>query len=199
MNRCSMVSQCVDVSHCPSPHSLINRVGRMLWSLVWLLLFRPSPRLCFAWRRLLLRAFGASLGQGIHIYPSCRIWAPWNLHMGDHSCLADHVICYNVAPIVIGNHCVVSQYSHLCTASHDHEHPHLPLITRGVVLEDQSWVCTDVYIGPGVTVGCGAVVGARSSVYRAVTPWVVVVGNPARFAKERKVRELSPITISQAS
>ncbi len=180
-------NQSVDLSHCPSAHSWGNRVMRVLWSWVWLLLFRPSPRLCFAWRRALLRAFGACVGRGVHVYPSCQIWAPWNLHMGDHSCMADHVICYNVAPVRIGEHCVVSQHSHLCTASHDYEHAQLPLTMTDIHLHDQVWICTDVFVGPGVTVGQGTVVGARSSVYRTLAPWLVAAGNPARFIKGRHI------------
>src|SRR5258706_3260376 len=82
--------------------SFANRVARSLWQVVWLLLFRPTPRLLHPWRCLLLRLFGAKLGKAVHPYPSARIWAPWNLEMGDHASLSEEVDCYCVDKIRIG-------------------------------------------------------------------------------------------------
>ena len=109
--------------------------------------------------------------------------------MGEHSCLADEVDCYNVAKVGIGDNTTVSQKSYLCTASHDITKSNIPLITAPIVIEDQAWVGADAFIGMGVTVGQGAVVGARASVYKNVEPWTVVGGNPAKFIKKRTVNE----------
>ena len=179
----------INVANCPSPHPWRSRVRRVLWHSVWMLLYRPSPKIFHGWRRFLLRMFGASIGKGAHAYPSVKIWAPWNLQMGDHSCLAPHVDCYCVARIKIGAHSTVSQYSYLCTASHDIEHPQMPLITAPITIGDGAWITADVFIAPGVNVGEGAVVGARSSLFCNVAPWTVVGGNPARFLKERILKE----------
>ena len=180
----------VDVSHCPSPHSFKNKFVRVIWNVVWLFLFRPSPKVCHSWRRFLLRLFGAKLGKKVHIYPSCKIWLPSNLTMGNYSCLADNVDCYCVAPVVIGSHSTVSQYSYLCTATHDFEHSKMPLITSSITIEDQVWICADVFIAPNIKIGQGAVVGARASVFKDVEPWTVVAGNPANFIKKREIKEL---------
>ena len=178
----------VDTSHCPSPHPLGNRIGRVLWEIVWWLLFRWSLRPCHAWRRMLLRAFGAKIGRRVHVYPSCRIWAPWNLTMGDYACLADHVDCYCVAPIAIGEHSTISQYSYLCTATHDHRQTTMPLVLKPIIIEDQVWVCADVFVAPGIRIAQGAVVGARSTATQHVRPWTIVAGNPAKFLKERVLK-----------
>jgi putative colanic acid biosynthesis acetyltransferase WcaF len=177
----------VDVSHYHNIHSLGNRAARALWGVVWLLLFRPSPRPCHAWRRMLLRLFGAQIGRGAHVQASVKIWAPWNLRMDDHSCLAADVDCYCVAPIRIGAHTTVSQYSYLCGASHDFTRPDMPLIFAPIIIEDQAWVCADCFVAMGVTIGQGAVVGARSNVTKDVPPWTVVAGNPARVIKPRRM------------
>ncbi len=179
----------VDVSHYQNVHSLGNRLARWLWGIVWLLLFRPSPKLFHAWRRWLLKLFGAKIGRGVHVYPSVKIWAPWNLRMDEHSCLAPNVDCYCVAPISIGAHSTVSQYSYLCTASHDFTRSALPLVTSPIVIEDQAWICADVFVGPGVTVGQGAVVGTRSNVTKDVEQWCVYAGNPARLIKKREMSD----------
>ena len=99
--------------------------------------------------------------------------------MEAHSCLADDVDCYCVASIRLGAHATVSQYSYLCAASHDHRDPSMPLIVAPIVIESYAWVAADVFIGPGVMVGEGAVVGARSTVIHDVAPWTVVAGSPA--------------------
>jgi putative colanic acid biosynthesis acetyltransferase WcaF len=139
---------------------------------------------------MLLRLFGASLGKGVVVHPSVKIWAPWNLVMDDHSCLGPYVDCYNCAVVTLGRYSVVSQYSFLCTATHDYTLSTLPLLAKPIAIGPHGWICADVFVGPGVSVGEGAVVGARSSVYKNVDPWVVVAGNPARFIKTRVVTDL---------
>ena len=177
----------VSRDECPSSHSLGNQIARAIWGLAWLLLFRPTPRPCRAWRRLLLRLFGARIGRGVKVMPSVRIWAPWNLEMADESCLGDYVDCYCVDKITIGAHATVSQYSFLCTATHDASDPHMKLITAPIVIQDQAWICADVFVAPGVTIGQGTVVGARSSVFKDLPAWKICYGTPAKPVKERVV------------
>ncbi len=177
----------VDLSRYHSPWGWGNRLGRVAWSVAWALLFRLTPPPLFGWRRLLLRLFGARIGRGVHVYPSCRIWAPWNLEMGAHSCLGPDVDCYCVAAVSIGADATVSQYAHLCAATHDIADPHLKLVTRPIRVGAGAWVCAGAFVGPGVTIGEGAVAGARAVVVADVEPWSVVAGNPARFIKRRQI------------
>lgn len=166
----------------PQPRTLSNgnKAARAAWQIVWLLLYRPSPQILQGWRRFLLRLFGARMGRGSNAYPSVRIWAPWNLEMQDYSCLSHFVDCYCVDKVIIGRNATVSQYSHLCTATRDFNRRELPLMAAPIVLEDHAWVTAAVFVGPGVRIGEGAVVGAHSTVTRDVEPWTVVAGAPAR-------------------
>jgi len=168
--------------------SLSNQVLRGLWSVVWLLLYRPSPPFLHGWRRFLLRGFGATVGRGAHPYPRCRIWAPWNLTMGDHSGMANDVDCYSVAPITLGAHSTVSQHAHLCAGTHDYQDPEFRLIPKAIHVDARAWVAAGAFIGPGVTVGEGSVVGARAVVSKDVDPWTVVAGNPAVEIKKRIIK-----------
>ena len=165
--------------------SLGNKLARSLWHLVWLLLFRPTPRVMHAWRCFLLRIFGAKLGKAVHVYPTAKIWAPWNLEMGDHSCLSEQVDCYSVDKIRIGAHTTVSQYSFLCTASHDYSDVDMPLHTAPITLGVRVWITADVFVAPGILIGDGAVVLARSSVFQDIAPWVVAAGYPAKVINQR--------------
>jgi putative colanic acid biosynthesis acetyltransferase WcaF len=156
---------------------------------VWLLLFRPSPRIrqCDFWRRLLLRAFGASVAPTAVVYPSARVWAPWNLELGDQSVLGEEVECYCVDRITLGASAVVSQQAYLCAATRDIASLDKPLVTAPITLGPHSWVCARAFVGPGVHVGEGAVVGACAVVMRDVPDWTVVAGNPARTVRSRSV------------
>jgi putative colanic acid biosynthesis acetyltransferase WcaF len=171
----------------PNEIELSTKVRRFIWNAVWILLFRFSPRLLHPWRSFLLRAFGARIGSGVHCYPSAKIWAPWNLVMGKNSCLADHVDCYCVDKVVIGDRVTVSQYSFLCTASHDYERRSMPLVSAPIHIGSDAWITADVFVAPGVTIGEGTVVLARSSVFKDLPPWMVARGNPATPFKERQM------------
>ncbi len=181
--------QQIDISHKPSPHSIWNKIGRVLWFWVYWLLFRPSPRFLFVWRIFLLRCFGARVSFKARVHPTAKIWAPWNLVMGDYATLAPGVDCYCVATVSIGAHATVSQYSYLCSATHDFEHPNMPLVSSPIVIHDQAWICADVFIGPGVTIGEGCVIGARSSVFSDMPAWHVCCGTPAAPVRKRVIKE----------
>ncbi len=161
-----------------------HRIKRIIWYIVNATIFRclPTPL-----RHGLLKLFGAKIGRDALIYPSCKIYAPWSLTVG-RACIGPNTELYNKAPITIGNDCVISQGSYLCTASHDISSLMLPLVSRPISIENHAWVAADAFVGMGVTVGEGAVVGARAAVFRDVEPWTVVGGNPARTIKKRTLK-----------
>jgi putative colanic acid biosynthesis acetyltransferase WcaF len=166
-----------------------NRLMRALWGLTWLLFFMPSPRSFHAWRSFLLRAFGANLGQHVHVYPHVKVWAPWQLTIGNRVGIADGVTLYNMASITIGDYCVISQGAHLCCGSHDIESDNFQLIAKPIKIEKNVWICAEAFIGPGVNVAEGCVLGARAVLVKSLTePWSVWAGNPAVFKKMRKKR-----------
>jgi len=171
-----------------SPFAFSHKARRAVWNAVWLVAFRPSPRTFFAWRRLLLRLFGARIAPTARVLHSTRIWAPWNLAMEDLSILAEGVDCYNVDKVTLGERAIVSQYSCLCTASHDICDPAFSLVTAPIILEKRAWVAGRAMIGMGVTLGEGSVVAMGSVVVKPVEPWTVVGGNPAVLLKRRIVR-----------
>lgn len=170
-------------------YSFGHKLGRIAWGVVWFLLYRPTPRNLYAWRRLLLRLFGAKIGPGAKPCSGARIWAPWSLTMEEGSTLGDYVDCYTQAPIILRAHCTVSQYSFLCTGTHDYHRLDLPHRAAPIEIGAHAWVTADVFIGPGVTVGEGAVVGVRASVFDDVEPWTVVAGTPAKFIKKREISD----------
>jgi putative colanic acid biosynthesis acetyltransferase WcaF len=166
-----------------------NQLSRLAWEVVWAIAFRPSPTPLFAWRRFLLRLFGARIAATAFIYPTARIWAPWHLTMHDHACLGHAVDCFCVAPVVIGTDAIVSVRSFLCTASHDIRQHGRPLTTAAIHVGRGGFVFAEAFVGMGVTIGEGAVVAARAVVVRDVAPFAIVAGNPARQVGERVIEE----------
>ena len=172
-------------------HSRRDQWRRLAWALAEPI-FSMSPRPFFAWRRVLLRAFGAKIGRNVHVYPSVRVFAPWQLEIGDEVAVGADVRIYNLAAISIGRQATVSQGVHLCAGSHDYTRREMPLVKRPISIGEAAWLCADAFVGPGATVGDRAVVAARSVVVRDVPPWVVVAGNPARVLKPRRLEPTAP-------
>jgi len=181
-----MADQQTDLSQYTSDFGLKNKIGRLLWGIVYILFFRPfATRLFKRYRVFLLSCFGAKVHPKCHIYASAKIWAPWNLTMGAYSTLGPGVDCYNQGLITIGANTIISQKSYLCASTHDFEQADFPLRCKPIIIGDSVWVAADAFVGPGVSIGDGAVVGARAAVFKNVEAWTVVGGNPVSFIKKR--------------
>ena len=176
-------------THTGPSFSLKNRMARLVWNSVYLLFLRFSPRPFHGWRAFLLRRFGAKIGRGVHVYPGVKIWAPWNLQVGDETGIANGVTLYSQGMISIGKRTVISQGAHLVAGTHDYTHPGFPLVTHPITIKDQVWVAADAFIHPGVTIEEGAVIGARSVVTRDMPGWMVCAGHPCTPLKERKFNQ----------
>lgn len=158
-------------------------VARMLWRAA-LPLFRLSPRPLWGWRRMLLRIFGAKVGEEVHVYPTVRVNIPWNIEIGDRAAVGDRAILYALGPIRIGPRTTISQGAHLCAGTHDITLPDRPLLKLPIEIGADVWIAADAFVGPGVTVGARAIAGARAVVVKDVGPGRIVAGNPARVIRK---------------
>jgi putative colanic acid biosynthesis acetyltransferase WcaF len=156
-----------------------------LWWIAQALLFHPSPQVFYGWRRFLLRCFGARIGNGVRIRPSVTVTYPWKLSIGDWSWVGDNVTLYTLGEIVIGENSVVSQHAYLCAGSHDYTRPTFDIYAQPIHIEPEAWVAAHAFVGPGVTIGRGAVIGACSVVLKDVAPMMVCAGNPLKVLRTR--------------
>ena len=156
-----------------------------LWWIVQGILFGLSPQFMYGWRRLLLRLFGAKIGKGVLIRSSARITYPWKLAIGDHSWVGDDTVLYNLGMVEIGSNVAIAHRVYLCTGFHDYEDPQFSIGAAPIIIEDQVWLPNDVFVGPGVKIGRGAVVGARSTVFHDLPPMMLCYGNPAKPIRPR--------------
>lgn len=168
-----------------STFALRFRAMRGLWAISWFFLAVWTPSPLSRWRVWLLRTFGADIHPTAMVRASARIWWPGNLTMGRHASLGPGVICYNVAPITIGDYAIVSQRAHLCTGTHDVDDADFPLKSKPIHIHTNAWVAAEAFVGPGVEIGEGAVLGARAVAARALEPWTIYAGNPARVIRPR--------------
>lgn len=172
------------VRHAPS-FGIGNKLFRIAWGLGWLVLARFTPPPLHAWRKAVLRAFGAEIGPGVRIYGSTRVWDPRRLSIGAGTLIGPRANLYNQGHIRIGASVVISQDATLCASTHDVEDPAFPLLLRPVTIADHAWIAALAFVGPGVTVGEGAVLGACAVAMRSLEPWTYYTGNPAAALKPR--------------
>lgn len=169
--------------------SRANRLTRVVWGLTWLLLARFTPPPLHGWRRLILRLFGAKIGRGARVHASVRIWLPANLELGDNTLIGPGAYLYNQGRITVGARTVISQGAHICASTHDIHDPNFQLVVRPISIGEQAWVAAEAFVGPGVTIGDRAVIGARAALFQSADADGVYSGNPAQWVKSRKLRD----------
>ena len=183
-----MTDTAIQQNRAARKYSRSELVRRVLWG-AGKVLFRFSPRIAFGWRRLILRMFGAKVGRDVNIYQTAQIYFPWNLDIGDWSSIGENALIYNLGPVTIGQRVTISQRSHLCAGTHDYRRRELPLLKPPIEIADDAWICADAFVGPGIRIGEGAIVGARAVTVKDVDAWSIVAGNPARLIKKRVLDE----------
>ncbi|MBE9029453.1 colanic acid biosynthesis acetyltransferase WcaF [filamentous cyanobacterium LEGE 11480] len=157
----------------------------LLWWLVQAVTFPLTPHFASGLRCWILRQFGAEIGEGVLIRPTARFTYPWKIRIDAWSWIGDDVVLYSLDHIHIGEHCVVSQKSYICTGSHDVQDPSFGLTTAPVTIGNGAWIATDCFIAPGVTIGTNSIIGARSTVLRDLPAGQVCWGSPCKAKYER--------------
>jgi putative colanic acid biosynthesis acetyltransferase WcaF len=178
----------IDLSRSVTRWPLRHKLRRGLWTYFVEPLVRWLPKALSPVRIAALRSMGAHIGPRCLILPGVKVLMPWNLHLHGHVAVGEHVNIYNFAPIEIGRMTVISQYTYLCTGSHDYRRNDMPLIYAPITIGQEVWVAAGVFIAPGVRLADGVVVGAMSVVTKPLLEaWSVYGGNPCRRIKRREL------------
>jgi putative colanic acid biosynthesis acetyltransferase WcaF len=173
------------MSRSVSPYTRREKVLRILWNYIGQKAFRFTFHNWYGPRNAILRLFGAKVASPVRFRPSVLIEQPWNLSIGANSSIGDRAIVYCLGPVTIGEHVSVSQGAHLCAGTHDYKRADMPLLRPPIVIKDYAWIAADAFVGPNVTVGEGAVLGARAVAMKNLEPWSIYSGNPAVKVKDR--------------
>jgi acetyltransferase-like isoleucine patch superfamily enzyme len=110
------------------------------------------------------------------------------LTLGSHTGLGHGCSLVVGKAITIGNHCRIAGGVAFRDSSGHASEPEarkagLPPDgddVRPITINDNVWIGTRAFIGPGVTVGEGSIVAAHAVVFSDVAPYTIVAGNPAR-------------------
>jgi len=167
--------------------SKFDKFKRLIWMFVSLFLFRPFSLPFFnGWRIFLLKLFGAKIGSGSVVHASAYIPSPWNLTIGKETAIGPEVKLH-IGITTIGNKVTISQRTYLCSATHETDSINTPFVAGTIIVKDFSWIAAEAFIMSNITIGTGAIVGARAAVFKDVNDWNIVGGNPAKFIKMREV------------
>ena len=149
--------------------SYSNKLRRLLWQALWKLTGTLLPyRTLNSVKIALLRLFGADIHRTSVVYSSVEIFDPRNLVLGANATLGARTIIYNVNLISIGEGTVISQYAHLCTATHDYNSDSFDLKTGPITIGNNCWIATDVFIAMNVEITNNVVIGARTSIFKSI-------------------------------
>lgn len=138
---------------------------------------------------LLLRAFGAKIGEGVVIKPGVNIKYPWNLSVGNYSWIGENVWVDSLSKVTIGNNCCLSQGAILLCGNHDYTLATFDLKVGEIVLEDGVWIGAKSIVTPGVRCFSHSVLSVSSVASNNLEAYTIYRGNPAIKVKQRFIKE----------
>jgi putative colanic acid biosynthesis acetyltransferase WcaF len=162
-----------------------SKLTVQLWWIVQDTIFAWSPQFLYGWRRFLLRLFGAKIGTKVLIRSTVKITYPWNIDIGDYSWIGENNVLYSLGKIKIGKNVALAHQVYINTGGHDYKKVSFDILSKNVVIEDECWLTNDVYVAPGVTIGKGSIIAARSSVLKNIQEGKICAGTPAVEIKNR--------------
>jgi putative colanic acid biosynthesis acetyltransferase WcaF len=59
------------------------------------------------------------------------------------------------------------------------------LLRPPITIGSDCWIAAEAFVGPGVTVGDGVILGARAVAFKDLAAWMVYLGNPAQPVAQR--------------
>ena len=162
-----------------------NKIKVQLWGIIQFFFFATSPQFMYGYRNFLLRLFGAKIGKKVLIRPSVKITYPWKLSIGDYTWIGEDCYIYNLESITIGSNVSIAHRNFFNTGGHEYNKTTFDIFAKPIVIEDEVWITSEVYLSPGITISKGAVIGVRSVVFKDVPEGMICYGNPAKNIKLR--------------
>lgn len=176
-----------DAARAEVPSTPRQRWRAILWRHGGAAIVRCTPYPAYRIRNVLLRIFGARVGRGVRWRRTARLDAPWQLELGDAAMIGDRVWIAGEEFVRIGARTTVSQGTTLLT-SRAMGMNDLGMAQGAITIGSDSWIAADSMLLPGVRIGVGCVVGARSVVTSEVLGYQVVAGDPARVVATRQLK-----------
>jgi len=154
-------------------------------------------------------------GEGVYIYPLCKMIHPEHAELDDHCRLFDNVFIDAGASLKIGKYSIITWHSlieggakveigdrvfvgpgaKILSSTYEincyYAIEFIPdecreTIYGDVIINNDAYIGANSVIMPGVTIGEGAVVGANSLVNHNLKPWGIYFGNPVKLIGMRE-------------
>jgi putative colanic acid biosynthesis acetyltransferase WcaF len=166
-----------------------SAVKRISWYLTSLFFFRTPFPWPSGFKVVLLRLFGAKIGQGVVLKPSIAIKYPWFLTIGDHSWIGEMVWIDNLVSVSIGSNACISQGAMLLTGNHNYKKSSFDLMAKPIILEKGVWIGAKSVVCPGITCFSHSVLSVGGIATSNLNSYSVYSGNPAKEIKPREILE----------
>jgi putative colanic acid biosynthesis acetyltransferase WcaF len=161
---------------------------RAVWFLVNAALVKNPLNPFIKLKIILLRWFGADIGQQVIIKPGVNVKYPWNLEVGDHTWIGENVWIDNLVKVKLGSHVCVSQGAYLLTGNHNYKKSSFDLLVEPITVEQGAWIGANTTVTPGVTARDHAILAAGSVATQDLEPYTIYQGNPAQAVRQRNIQ-----------
>jgi putative colanic acid biosynthesis acetyltransferase WcaF len=138
---------------------------------------------------MVLRLFGAKIGNNVMIKPNVNIKYPWFLEIGNNAWIGEGTWIDNYVNVVIGDNSCLSQGAMLLTGNHDYKKITFDLMVASIYLDEGVWIGAKSVICGGVRCGSHAVLTVNSVATKDLQPYTVYQGNPAQAIRMRTIYE----------
>lgn len=162
-----------------------GKLKRLLWYFTNLMVLKNPYNPSSVIKKIVLKIFGAKVGEGVVIKPGVNIKYPWRLTIGNYSWIGENVWIDNLADVTVGDNCCVSQGAMLLCGNHNYKKSTFDLIIGQIILESGSWVGAQSVVCPGVTFHEGAILTVGSVATKDLDSNTIYQGIPAHPIRMR--------------
>lgn len=164
-----------------NPGSILKR---SIWYIVSLLFFETRLPFPSIFKIMLLKLFGASVGNVI-IKPNVKIKYPWFFSIGSNSWIGEGCIIDNIGFVRIGSNVCISQGVMIISGNHDWNKVTFDLLVEKIIISDYVWLGAKSIILPNSIIAESVVICAGSTVSGKTKKNGIYNGNPIKLVKYR--------------
>jgi|ERR1035437_6327066 putative colanic acid biosynthesis acetyltransferase WcaF len=136
---------------------------------------------------ILLKLFGAKIGNNVIIKPLINIKYPWLLRIGNNVWIGERVWIDNLAEVHIHDNVCISQGALLLCGNHNYKSESFDLRVGEIILENGVWVGAKAVICPGITMRSHSILTVGSVLQKNSEPYTIYQGNPAVAIRKREI------------
>lgn len=166
-----------------------NKFKVILWFLCNSLVVNNYLPLPMSIKILVLRLFGAKIGNNLTIKPKVNIKYPWFLEIGNNVWIGETAWIDNFVKVTINDNACISQGALLLTGNHDYKKSTFDLIPKEIILEKGVWIGAKSVVCGGVRCMSHSVLAVNSVATKNLNPYKIYQGNPAVEVRDRLISE----------